>query len=52
MIGRRFGVGLGVRWLRTHERTSLQIGARIGARPAQGAATTNGVDSEEFDINY
>ena len=46
------GGRLGARCLRTHERTSLQFGARIGARPAQGTATTNGVDSEEFDINY
>ena len=32
-----------VRCLRTHERTSLRTGAKAGARPAQGAATTTDV---------
>ncbi|MDD7336701.1 MAG: hypothetical protein PUG75_09425, partial [Prevotella sp.] len=32
-----------VRCLRTHERTSLRLGCGVGARPAQGAATTTDV---------
>ncbi|MDD7335897.1 MAG: hypothetical protein PUG75_05285 [Prevotella sp.] len=29
--------------MRTHERTSLRLGCGVGARPAQGAATTTDV---------
>ena len=36
-------IRLGGSSVRTHERTSLRLGCGVGARPAQGAATTTDV---------